>query len=491
MSKAGDYDLVIIGRGAAAFAAAIRASEITAGQASIAMVGKGPLGGTCVNVGCVPSKYLIEAAGDAYRASRPRYPGFEAMRPKVDFARLMASLREAVASERTSKYEDVIAAYDNVRLVEGTASFTGKDEVIVRESGLRLKGYNFLIATGSRPKVPDVPGLREAGYLTSDTVWDLDALPQRLAIIGGGAVAVELGQALSRLGSSVTIFQRRPRLVPKAEPELSERLAHVLRSEGVRVELGAEVIKIGRSPSGKSLRFAHGGEVNEVEVDQVLVAAGRSPNVSELELERAGVGYSQRGVRVYPTMATSNPRIYAAGDVVDQGIMAEALAAKEGAIAAENIYDHAEKEIDLAQFPWSIFTDPQLASVGYAQADYPGTAEARLLDLSWVPRARIAREVEGAFKLVVDSSSRKVVGAHALAPNAGELISGAALAIKCGLTVEDLIDGPHVFPTISEGIKLAAQSFKRDLAKMSCCVERKSIAVKVSAMSSSVKLPLS
>lgn len=472
MTRVGDYDLVIIGRGAAAFAAAIRASEITSGQASIAMVGKGPLGGTCVNVGCVPSKYLIEAAGDVHRTSHPRYPGLEAMRPEVDFSRLMASLREAVASERTSKYEDVIAAYDNVRLIEGTASFAGKDEVIVRESGLRLKGYNFLIATGSRPKVPDVPGLREAGYLTSDTVWGLEALPQRLAIIGGGAVAVELGQALSRLGSSVTIFQRRPRLLPKAEPELSERLTHALRSEGVRVELGAEVTRVEGSSSGKSLRFSLGSEVDQVEVDQVLVAAGRSPNVSELELERAGVNYSERGVHVYPTMATSNPRVYAAGDVVDQGIMAEALAAKEGVVAVENIYDHAEKEVDLTSFPWSVFTDPQLASVGYTREGYPGRAEVRLLELSWVPRARISREVEGAFELVTDSSSQKVVGVHALAPNAAEFVSGAALAVKCGLTVEELIEGPHVFPTISEGIKLTAQSFRRDLAKMSCCVER-------------------
>ncbi len=439
------------------------------------MVGYGNLGGTCVNVGCVPSKYLIDAAAEIYAPGHPRYPGITPFKRQFSFEALMNSLREAVKGERSTKYEEVIRNYDNVELVRGVAAFAGNDRVVVHSSaGARvqeLKGYNFIIATGSSANIPNVTGLKEAGYLTSDTVWGIEELPQRLVVIGGGAVAVELGQAFSRLGSEVVILQRHASLLPRAEPELAGGVIKALESEGLRVELNATVTSVEKTSSGKRVKFLGSLGSKEVEADEILVATGRSPNVSELNLGSAGVVYSPRGVRVEPTMMTTNHGIYAAGDVVDQKFMLETLAAKEGTVAADNIYDHAMKKVDLNEVPWSVFSDPQLASVGYKESEYPAKSISRSLPLELVPRARITRKTDGMFKLVTDSETGKIVGVHALAPNATELIIEGVYAIRYGLTVNDLIESSHIFPTISEGVKLTGQSFVRDIRKMSCCME--------------------
>ncbi len=208
----------------------------------------------------------------------------------------------------------------------------------------------------------------------------------------------------------------------------------------------------------------------KLEVEEILVATGRSPNVSGLNLEVAGVNYTKKGIQVDRTLKTSNPRIYAAGDVVDQKFMLETLAAREGTLAVENIYEHTMKVVDMNSVPWAIFTSPQLASVGYTEAEYP-TAKSRTLRLEHVPKARIMRKTDGMFKLVTDSETGRVVGVHALAPNAAELIMEGVYAIKFGLKIEEIIENSHIFPTIAEGIKLTGQSFIRDISKMSCCME--------------------
>ena len=470
-----EYDLVILGWGAAAFSAAIRASEITSGQASIAMVGFGDLGGTCVNVGCVPSKYLIEAAKAAFTQRNPRYPGISSTEPVINFGVLMESLRSAVEGERKAKYVDVISQYDNVDLIEGRASFTGPGEVLVDgpSGNVRIKGFNFLIATGSSPAVPNIEGLRDVKYLTSNDVWELRELPKSLAVLGGGAIGLELGQAFSRLGSHVTVIEAMPTILPQAEPEVSMALLGSLREEGIGFELKARVSKVYEEKGEKVIRLVTSDGQKEVRADEVLVATGRLPNVLGLNLEAAGVEYSRRGVRVDGTLRTSNPRVYAAGDVVDQRLMLETLAAREGVTAVENMFEHAELRIDLASIPWSAFTEPQAASVGYTEREYSerGGCSCRSIGLASVPKARLMRESNGLFKIVVDPRTEKVVGVHVLSPNAAEIIMEGAYAVKHGLTYRDIIDSTHVFPTIAEGIKLAAQSFIRDVSKMSCCVE--------------------
>jgi len=471
-----EYDLVILGIGAAAFSAAIKASELTSNQASIAMIGFGPIGGTCVNVGCVPSKYLIEAAKVAHIQSHPRYPGISEKQPSINFQELVVSLREAVKEERSNKYENVLKSYENIGVYEGRASFQDRDTVTVKNNGNteEIKGYNFLIATGSSTKIPDVEGLKETGYITSNTVWDLNRLPEKLAIIGGGFIGLEMGQAMERLGSSVTIIKEHDTVAPGIEEDIGKTLIGIVRSEGVDFRTGRKVLRVYSHEGKKIIEMQSGPDREKVEADEILLSSGRIPNVTDLGLERAGVKYSEKGISVDDTLKTTNPLIYAAGDAVDQKYKLETLAASEGSIAASNIYAGAEKSINLQLVPWAVFTEPQFASVGMTEKQYNATgrkSETRTVPLDLVPKARILREEQGAFKIVVDSETKKIVGVHALSPYAAEFIIEGVYAIKYGLTFRDLIENSHIFPTVAEGIKLTSQSFTRDLSKMSCCME--------------------
>lgn len=471
-----EFDLVIIGRGAAAFSAAIRGSEITSGQASIAMIGMGPIGGTCVNVGCVPSKYIIEASKAANIQRKPRFPGIEPIEPSISFSKLMNSLREVVEEERRSKYVEVLKSYSNILVFEGQASFASKDTVKITNNleSVELKGYNFIIATGSRPKVPPIDGLDETGYLTSDSVWSLDHLPKELGIIGGGFVGLEIGQALHRLGSNVKIIKEHETVARGIGRDFGDELIKALKYEGISFYTKREVKKVYKNNGKKVIETLHEGKKEKIEVEEVLISSGRVPNVDGLSLENAGVSFTGRGISAGNDLVTSNPSIYAAGDVVDQRYMLETLAAKEGAVAVSNIFEHRSKTINLHETPWAIFTEPQFASVGYSQEEYEkefGSALIRSIPLSAVPKARILREEYGLFKMVVDEKTGKVVGMKVLSPFASEIIMEGVLAIKYGLGYGDIMENSHIFPTVAEGIKLTAQSFVRDLNKMSCCVE--------------------
>lgn len=471
-----EYDLIILGRGAAAFSAAIKASELTSGQATIAMIGYGPLGGTCVNVGCVPSKYLIEAAKVAHIQSHPRYPGIEPQKNSINFRELMESLREAVREERISKYENVVKSYGNIDLYDGKAQFVDNKTIIVKNNQHteKLKGYNFIIATGSSAKIPKIQGLEETGYITSNTVWDLNNLPKNLAILGGGFIGLEIGQSLQRLGTDVTVIKEHNSVAPGIEEEIGERLMEILASEGIVFMNGRKVLRVYSRNGKKVVEMQSDLGKEEVEADEILVSSGRTPNVADIGLEKAGVQYSEKGISADETMKTSNPLIYAAGDVVDQRYKLETLAASEGSIAAYNIYSGNEKRVKLQLVPWAVFTEPQIASVGLSESQYNATgrkANTRVVPLDLIPKARILREDHGVFKIVVDSETEKVVGVHALSPYAAEFIIEGVYAIKYGLTFRDLVENSHIFPTVAEGIKLTAQSFTRDLSKMSCCME--------------------
>ena len=476
MNLGEEYDLVIIGRGAAAFSAAIKASELTSGQASIAMIGYGPLGGTCVNVGCVPSKYIIEAANVHQAQINTRYPGLTGVRTEVDFPALMESLREAVLEERRTKYSEVLRSYANIKVFDGKATFTDRNTVsVIGENGRKtISGYNFMIATGSSAKVNKIQGLQEAGFLTSETVWDINTLPKTLAIIGGGFIGLELGQSFSRLGSSVKIIKEHSTVTAGIEPELGEALMASLSGEGIEFMTGRKVLRV-LIRNGKKVVVTSASSGNEeIEADEILVASGRTPNVASLGLDHAGVKFSERGIAVNGSMRTSNPDIFAAGDVVDQKYKLETLAAREGAMVASNMFNHTDKSIPMDQIPWAVFTEPQFASVGYTEAEYTlrfGKAESRTIPLESVPKARILRKNHGMFKIVTDAETQKVVGIHVVSPYAAEFIIEGVYAIKYGLTYNDIIESSHIFPTVAEGIKLAAQSFTRDISKMSCCME--------------------
>lgn len=472
-----EYDLVIIGAGAAGFAATIKASEITENRTRIALITAGALGGTCVNVGCVPSKYLIEASNHYFYSKKNFFKGIK-LRGEFEFSKIMEGLRELVDTLRKEKYEDVIGFYENVELIKGKARFKSQREIeIVKNDGEaeNITGKKFIIATGSSPSIPPIQGITEISYLTSDNIWELKEKPESLLVIGGGAIGLELGQAFLHFDTKVTIVEAADRIIVNSEPEISERLTKILSNEGMEIITKARVAKVKQENETKVIEvLTHKGTI-KIKVDEVLLATGRKPNTKELNLEAAGVKTDGKGfIITNEYMKTSNPNIYAAGDVVSKALMLETLAAKEGVIAGVNSIKGNELKMDYTAIPFVVFTNPNVASVGLTEQELMqkyNTCWCKVLTLDKVPKARIINEYEGLIKIVVNPSNEKIVGIHALAPQAAEFITEGALAIKCGFTIEEMINTTHVFPTLAECIKIAAQSFRRDVTKMSCCME--------------------
>ncbi len=470
------YDLAIIGRGAAAFAAAIKASELSEGKTRILMVGTGPIGGTCVNVGCVPSKYLLEASHSHFYPQHPRFPGIEPSNSKFDFSKVMEGLRSVVSQFRHSKYEKVLRAYAHVEMVEAKARFKSPTEIELLDGSDRVANTkNTLIATGSKPTSPPIEGLNETGYITSDTVWELNERPHSLAIIGGGAIGLELGQAFLHFDSEVSIIEAMPRIMATAEPEISEVLQHKLEGEGMKFYIKARINKVGRDNNGrKFIEVVTAQGRTKVECDEILVATGRAPNTDELALEKAGIRTDKRGfIETDATMKTSNPAVYAGGDCVSKKLMLETLSAREGVVAASNIMGQKEA-IDYLSTPWAVFTNPQIAAVGKTEEEYvkeTGSCSCRIVELRDVAKAAMLGEKEGLLKLVINPRNGLVVGLHVLSPLATEYIIEGVYAMKYNATFRDIMNTTHIFPSLAEGVKLAAQSFVRDIGMMSCCVE--------------------
>ena len=465
-SGSNDYDLAIIGSGSAAFAAAIKARDL---GARVVMIERATLGGTCVNIGCVPSKRLLRAAETFHQAGQHLFAGIATEAGSVDFSALVTQKNDLVARLRQQKYADLIDVY-GWELIQGEARFV--DEATVTVAGRTITADAYLIATGARPAVPPIPGLAEAGYLTSTSAMELDRLPASLAIIGAGYVALEQGQIFRHLGSTVTLMQRGPRLLPDYEPEVAEAAHQMLDRLGTRVLTGNQIQRVERTASGRRLLITHDGREEIVEVEQILVATGRQPNTDVLNLEQAGVERDSRGAPVVDVhLRTTNPRIFAAGDVTlaPQFVY---VAAYQGGLAAENALTATPRQVDLRAVPSVIFTEPQIASVGMtrAQADVAGHAvQSSVLPINAVPRAQVNVESEGVFVLVADAASERLLGVQVVADNAGDVIYAATLAVKYGLTVTDLVESFAPYLTMAEGLKLGALSFGRDVAKLSCC----------------------
>jgi mercuric reductase len=461
-----DYDLAVIGSGGGAFAAAIRAVGL---GARVAMIERGTLGGTCVNIGCVPSKTLLRGAEIYHHAGHHLFEGIETKAGAVDYGEVVSQKDELVEALRKEKYADLTEEY-GWDLLKGEASF--EDEETLRVSDRTIRAGSYLIATGARPAVPPIPGLEEAGYLTSTTAMELDNLPESVLVIGAGYVAIEQGQLLRRLGSRVTLMQRGPRLLRDYEPEVSQAMMEALGREGIEVLTGVRIDRAEKMQSGKRLHLTVDGEDRVLKGEEILVAAGRSPNVESLGLERAGIELDERGaVRVDEQLRTTNERVWAAGDVT-LGPQFVYVAAYEGALVVDNALSGAGKELDFSALPGVIFSDPQVATVGMTEAQARAAGrdvETSVLPLSAVPRALVNHDTVGVIKLVADAKTNQLIGAHVVAENAGDVIYAATLAVRFGLTITDLADNFAPYLTMSEGLKLAAQSFRRDTSKLSCC----------------------
>ncbi|MGH7672578.1 MAG: mercury(II) reductase [Gemmatimonadales bacterium] len=465
---AGDFDLLIVGGGSAGFAAAIRATEL---GARVGLIEGGTLGGTCVNVGCVPSKTLIRAAEANHRRTHHGFAGIAASDGKPEWPAVRAQKDELVATMREAKYWDVLRAYEGITLFQQRATLTSGRAVRLAD-GQTLTGGKIVITTGASAWAPPIPGLAEAGYLDNVTAMALEGMPASLIVIGGSAVGLELAQMFARLGVRVIVLEALPRLVPAEEPAVGEALAGYLGAEGIEVHTGVQISQVGRLEDGYSVAFLDGGTPRTVRADQLLVATGRRANTSGFGLNRVGVTLGTKGeIAVNEFLQTSRPDIYAAGDVIGDPMFVY-VAAYAGTVAADNALTGNGRHYDLSALPRVTFTDPAVASVGFTEVEARAQGMEPLvstLPLEHVPRALAARDTRGFVKLLAHPGSRKIIGAHILAAEAGEMITEPALAIRFGLTIDDLTSSFHPYLTLSEGIKLAAQTFTKDVAKLSCC----------------------
>lgn len=466
-----DYDLLIIGSGGAGMAAAIRASEL--GATAAVVEGADVVGGTCVNVGCIPSKYLIEAAHHLHIA-RTAFPGITPCHPQVAWDEVMGRKREIIDSLRQDKYLSVLDAYEGVSLLRGTAELVGGGRVRVGER--EVSARKIVIATGTRPAMPPIPGLLESGALDSTTAMEMESLPESMMVIGGGAIGLELGQAYARFGVRVVVIEAMDRIVPNEDPDVSTALEAALRSEGIEVHTGVSITRVERGAAGYVLHVQDGSLEGTLQADQVLVATGRRPNTEGLGLEAAGIDTDQRGfIVVDEHMRTSDPGVFAAGDVVG-GPGFVYIAALGGGIAAQAALSEITGEepiaIELAATPRITFTDPQVASVGMTEEEARAAGlspKVTSLALEHLPRAIVSGRTSGIVKLVADVASDRLLGAHVVSANAGDVIGEAVLAVRFGLRVQEVVSTLHPYLTWTEGLKLAGQTFTRDVAKLSCC----------------------
>lgn len=461
-----EYDLLILGAGSAAFAAAIKARDQ---GARVAMVEHGTVGGTCVNVGCVPSKALLRAGEVYFQAGHQNFAGVETSAGGMDLAALVAQKDELVGAMRQEKYLDLVDAY-GFDLIPGHAEFTGPDAVSV--DGRTITAGAYLVATGASPAAPPIEGLRDGGYLTSTSALDLKELPGSMAVIGANAIGLELGQLFLHLGTKVFFFDVLDRIAPFEEPEVSETLTGILRDQGAEVHAPARIVRVTAAGGKRIVHAEVDGVLRELPVEQVLVATGRPPNTAGMGLERAGVQVDPRGaVVVDEHLRTTNPRVFAAGDCTPAPQFVY-VSAYEGNLAAENALNGVSRSLDLRALPRVTFTSPQIASAGLteAQARSEGRDVKRsVLPLSAVPRAIVNRETRGLIKMVADASTDGLLGVSILSESAGEVIQAAVVAIKLRLTVKEVAETFHPYLTIAEGLKLAAQTFTKDVARLSCC----------------------
>jgi mercuric reductase len=463
----GPFDLVVVGSGGAAFGAALRASEL---GARVAMVERGTLGGTCVNIGCVPSKTIIRAAEAVHRANHPRFAGIVASGRVGDFRALAAEKQGLVEELRQTKYARILAETPNVSLIAGEARFVGGGRLSV--AGSELRSDRFVVATGMRPHVADLPGLAAARYLTSTDALALETLPSSMIVLGGRFVALELAQAFARLGTRVTIVQRSPHVLPTEDDDVTEELERLLADEGLRILTGSRVLRVLREGDGRVVEVERGGERARLTAEHLLVATGRRANTEGLGLESIGARLRPDGaLLVDETLETTAPGVFAAGDVVGEPAFVY-TAAYEGRLAAENALGATRQARDYTALPAVVFTDPQLATVGLGEK---GARERGIevdvakLPFTHVPRALAARDTRGFVKLLRERGTDRLVGAVILAPEAGDLIMEPALAIRHGIPVSELARAFHPYLTAAEAIKLAAQTFAKDVAKLSCC----------------------
>ena len=458
--------VVIIGSGSASFAAALKAVEE---GATVTIIEAGIVGGTCVNVGCVPSKILIRAAQLVHQQAHHPFPAIEAHTPTIDRAALVAQQQGRVEELRYAKYEAILESNPAITLVRGRARFVDAYTIEVTPATGALQRFvadRVLIATGRSPITPSTPGLADTPYWTSTTALLADQAPKHLLVYGASVVALELAQAFLRLGSKVTLIARST-LLSKEDAAIGAGLQQALEAEGMRILTHTQISNVRHDGHLFHLQT----DAEAITGDRLLIATGRDANTRGLGLDAAGVATDASGaVIIDPHMQTSVAHIYAAGDCTNQPQYVY-VAAAAGTRAAKNMMGE-DAVLDLTAMPAVIFTDPQVATVGLSDADALAQGyevDSRTLALENVPRALANFDTTGFIKLVTDKTTGQLIGAQILSAEAGEMIQTAVLAIRNRMTVQDLSDQLFPYLTMVEGLKLCAQTFFKDVTQLSCC----------------------
>jgi pyruvate/2-oxoglutarate dehydrogenase complex dihydrolipoamide dehydrogenase (E3) component len=450
----GMYDLVVLGAGTAGLVTAAGAAGL---GAKVALVERHLMGGDCLNTGCVPSKALLHAAREAFEARRHG----DLIDPKQTFKRAMESLRRKRAD---------IAVHDSARrftdlgvdVFIGDARFTDARTVTVGNAPLRFR--KACIATGARAAAPSIPGLENVPYLTNETLFNLTELPERLTVVGAGPIGAEMAQAFARLGSHVTLIDSGAQILGREEPDAANLVEKRLRAEGVTVHLNARIVSVTGSESGKRLTLRQGTLETKIESDQILIAAGRAPNVESLGLEAAGIAFGQQGVMVDDRLRTTNTKVYACGDVASAFKFTHA-ADFQARIVIQNALFFGRKKTSALIIPWVTYTDPEVAHVGLYrhEAKTKGVAvKAFRLGFDKVDRSLLEEQTDGFAEVLVANGTDRIVGATIVHPHAGEMVSEITLAMAKEIGLGSLAGVIHPYPTQAEILRKLGDLYNKE-----------------------------
>lgn len=466
-----NFDLIIVGGGSAAFSAAITAESL---GINTLMVNSGlDFGGTCVNVGCVPSKTLVRSAETAYHARHSNFTGIKPKDADVDFKQVIKDKKQLVSTLQQKKYMDVVKDFHHLQLLKGWAEFLDEKTIIV-DGKRKYTASKFIIATGANTNIPEIEGLNEIGYLTNATLFNLEEKTDSITIMGAGYIGLEIAMAYNRLGVKVRIIEFTDRVLRTQTPDISEELEKHMRNEGIEILPNFRAVRFEKQGENTFIycKCPDGSHTKLIEPGKIVVTTGIKPNTQKLGLHNIGLQLTKSGhIKVNDKMETNLPDIYAAGDAADTPAYVY-TAAYEGKVAVENAFVGSDKRVNYTSLPWVVFTDPQVTGVGIdeVQAEKEKVPfEVSKLYLNEVPRSLVARDTRGFIKLIRNSETDKLIGARIIAPEGGELIQQLSMAIKYGITISELAENIYPYLTLSEGIKLAAIAFERDVNKLSCC----------------------
>ena len=467
----GDYDFIIVGGGSAAFSAALTAHDK---GAKVLIINDGlPIGGTCVNVGCVPSKRLIRVAERIHQASDSPFEGIQLGRPKIDFNKIIQNKSLLVETLRSKKYLDVIKDKTGIQLIKGRGIIHSRNKVKVEDKTYTAK--KILIATGASTRIPAIKGIEKVDPLTHIDLFELEELPASLTILGAGYIGLEMATVFNRMGSRIRILEYTDRPLRSEMPDISHEIQKQMEAEGIEFYPNHRIDEFIQKQNDIVI---HGKNINTGEAfvfhekGKLVVATGIKANTDHLGLEENGIEKDTQGhVVVNAKQETNIPGIYAAGDVTNTPAFVYTAAA-EGRTAAFNAIENANMETHYKGLPWVVFTDPQVAGAGIDEREAAEKGiphEISKVNLTDIPRAIAANDMRGFIKLIRNPETDALLGIRVVAPEGGELVMQASLAIKYGISVSEIADSLHPYLTLSEGIKLAAITFHKSVDELSCC----------------------